>query len=140
MMPASFQHIEKAFEIALGISVRMVDRIADAGLRGEMDNSREAVFCPQPVHRFTIGKIDLFERKPWLALQDFQAGLFQRRIVIAVEVIQPEHRAALGQQPADDMEADETRSPRDQYCLIRHRTPLAPIRAAGSVSEASLAA
>ena len=45
---------------------------------------------------------------------------FQRRIVIVVEIVEPDHGAAFGQQPARDMEADETRSSGDQYWLIRH--------------------
>jgi hypothetical protein len=140
-MPAPFQHIDEALEIGVGIGMRMVDRIADAGLRREMDNRRKPVFCQQSIHRFTISQIDLLESETRLTLQDVQARLFQSRIVIAVEIVQSDHRVAFGQQPARDMEADETRSTGDQYCLIRHRTPkTAPVRAGGSVSEASLPA
>ena len=59
-----------------------------------------------------------------LRAQNIQARLLQRRIVVVVEIVQSDHMAAFGQQPAGNMKADEARRSRDQYRLIRHRHPL----------------
>ena len=50
IVPAAFQHIEKTLEIGIGIGMRMVDRIAHAGLGGEMDHLRKAVLGKQLGH------------------------------------------------------------------------------------------
>jgi len=68
-----------------------------------------------------VGEIDLLERETPFSTQDIQPRRLQRRTVLVVEIVEAEHRAAFGQQPARDMKADETRSSGDQYCLIRHR-------------------
>ena len=52
-----------------------------------------------------------------------EPGFLQRRIVVAIEIIQADHAAAFGQQPPGNMEADETRRTGDQYGLIRHHIP-----------------
>ena len=85
-----------------------------------MHHFRKPVLGKQPVHRCTIGQIDLLEREMRLAPQHVEAGLLQRRIVVAVQIVQPDHHAAFRQQPAGDMEADKARGTGDQYCLIRH--------------------
>ena len=90
----------------------MIDRMAHAGLRREMDHSWKAVFCEQRVPLTARSARSICtKREARLAAQDVQAGLLQRRIVIAVEIVQTDHGAAFGQQPAGDVEADETRSP-----------------------------
>src|SRR4030095_16319072 len=71
--------------------------------------------------RWAVGEIDLFERKALLRAQDVQPRRLQRRIVIIVEIVEADHGAAFGEQPASNVEADETRSSGDQYCLTRHR-------------------
>ena len=39
VVPAAFEHVQKAGDVRADISVRMVERVADAGLRGEMDHA-----------------------------------------------------------------------------------------------------
>jgi hypothetical protein len=56
-----------------------------------------------------------------LPAQDVQPRALQRGIVIIVEVIEADHRAALGEQPARDVEADEPRNSGDQCWLIQLR-------------------
>jgi len=123
MMPASLEHIEEAFEIGIGVGVGVVDRMAYACLCRKMDHRREPVPCEQPVHRGAVGEIGLFETKTWRLSQDIQPSLFQDGVIIAVQVVEPNDVAALGQQLAGGVKADETRSPRDQYWLIRHHIP-----------------
>ena len=50
MMPAAFEYIDEALEIGVGIGMRVIDRMPDPGLRGEMDHFHKPVFGKQPVH------------------------------------------------------------------------------------------
>ena len=60
-MPAALQHVEKALEIGVGIGVRMVDRIAHAGLRREMNDLPKPMLREQRRDCLAIGEIDLDE-------------------------------------------------------------------------------
>src|SRR5471030_1539094 len=127
--PASFQDIDKAFEIGIHVSMGMIDRMAHAGLSRKMDHRGEPMLCKQSRHWRTIRKIGLHETEPRIVAQNIQPRLLQCRVIISVETVQTGNVAAFGQQPTRDMKADETRSPRNQYCLIRHRIPGATIEA-----------
>ena len=76
-------------------------------------------------HRRAIGEIGLHESETRIGAQDIEPRLLERRIVIGVEIVEADDVAALAQQPARDMKADEARRTRDQYCPIRHRIPKA---------------
>jgi hypothetical protein len=121
MVPASFQNIDEAFEIGVDIGMGMVDGMAHASLGREVNDRRKPMFGKQLTDRGTIGKIGLHEIELRILAQDIQPGLLERRVIVAVEIVQTDHVAAFGQQLASDMKADKTRRTGDQYCLIRHR-------------------
>ncbi len=50
MMPATFQHVDETLEIGVDIGMRMVDRIAHAGLCREMHHLCKAVPGEQAFH------------------------------------------------------------------------------------------
>src|ERR1700730_12240892 len=123
IVPASFQHIEKAVEIGVGVSVGVLDRIAHAGLGREVHHESKTMFRKQCCDRRTIREIGRHETELRMPSQDVQSRLLQGRIIVTVEIIEADNGAALGQQPAGDMKADKTCRTRDQYCSIRHRAP-----------------
>ena len=56
------QHLEEAVEIAVNIRARMVDRVAHAGLGGEMDDGGDvAVARGEALHRRRVGNVEPFE-------------------------------------------------------------------------------
>ena len=61
MVPASFQDIEKAFEIGIGIGMRMIDRISHPGLGRQMDHGRKPMLRKQLADRRTVRQIHLHE-------------------------------------------------------------------------------
>ena len=116
VMPATFQHIDETLEIGVDIGMRMVDRIAHASLRREMNHRWQSGVWRTGVPLTPRSARSICSNaKPGSSPQDVQARPLQRRIVITVEVVEADHSAAFGQQPAGDVEADETRSPGDQY-------------------------
>src|SRR6478752_3455484 len=114
VVPTSLKDIEKALEIGIGISVRLLDGIAHACLRSEMNDNREFVFAEQRRDRGSICQIRPHKAKARLAFQQLQPRLLQSRIVIAVDAIEANDRAAFGQQLPHQMKTDEARSTGDK--------------------------
>ncbi|MET4261147.1 uncharacterized membrane protein YbhN (UPF0104 family) [Bradyrhizobium sp. S3.12.5] len=74
-------------------------------------------------HRLAIGEIGLDKAETGLVAEQRKPRLLQRRIVIAVEIVEPDHGPPLGQQLPGGVKADETGGSRDQNRLIRHPVP-----------------
>ena len=56
VMAASLEHIEETFDIRIRVSVRIFQRMTDAGLRREMDNKGKAVLRKQRPRGLAIGE------------------------------------------------------------------------------------
>src|SRR6266478_6480754 len=128
VVPTTFQNIDKAFEIRIDVSMRMIDRMPHAGLSREVDHHRKAMFSEQRSHQRTIREIGLQETEPRIRAQDLQSCQLQRRIIVTVEIVQTDNVTAFGRQLVGDVKADKARRARDQYCLIRHRNPKVSVR------------
>ena len=76
VVAAPLQHIYKAFEIGIDISMRMLERIAHTGLGREMDDEGKAILFKERLHCRAISQIQPHESEIELALQDIEAGLF----------------------------------------------------------------
>ena len=63
-VPGDFQQVEMADEVRGDIGARIVDRIADAGLRAEMDDAVEGQSGQRGVERRMVGEIDMEEAEP----------------------------------------------------------------------------
>src|SRR5215217_7978123 len=114
VMPAAFQDIGETDDIGVDVIMRMIEGVAHAGLRGEMDNSLRTFFGEQRRQRRSIGDILLDEAKPVAAVELFQAGKLQPNIIIVVEIVYARDlMPAVEQRPAD-VEADKSRCTRNQ--------------------------
>ena len=123
VVPATFEDIEEAIEVGIGIDVRVCERMADAGLPREMDHPGETVPGEQRRDLGPIRKIGMNELESGLRPQQIEPRLLERGIVKVVEIVEPDDMTAFGQQLARDMKADETRGTRNQYGLFRHPIP-----------------
>ena len=61
VVAAAFEDVLEADDVGLDVGVRVRDRVADAGLGGEVDDAREAVLGEELVHRRTVREVDLHE-------------------------------------------------------------------------------
>ena len=120
IVPASFQTIGEADQIGVDIGVRIFKRVSHARLCGQMDDDGKAIPREQRRHRHAIRHVEPFELKAWVVAQDIEPGRLQPRIVIGIEIIDPDDTVAGLQQPLRHVESDEARRPRYQNCLIRH--------------------
>src|SRR6516225_2278589 len=123
IVPASLQHVEKALEVGIDISMRMFDRVAHAGLGREMNDRRKALPRKERCNCLAIREIGLHKGEAAILTQDIQPRPLQGGVIIAVEIVEPEDRPAFGQKLSGDMKADETGRTRDQNWLIRHPVP-----------------
>ena len=63
VMTAALEDVQEADQVGIDIGVRIVERVADAGLRGEMQDALRLVFREQPFHRGAILQVGLDEVK-----------------------------------------------------------------------------
>src|SRR6267154_2396364 len=106
VVPAAFQHIDETLKIRVHIGVRMIDRMAHAGLRRQMNDLGKSVSGKQLTRCVPIREIGVHETEPRIAAQYAQSRLLQDRVVVAVEAVQTYDVAALRQQPTSDVKAD----------------------------------
>ncbi len=118
-VPACFEDFELGDEIGADIGARMIDRIAHAGLRREMDDAVDLGMRPREAEqRLGIGEIEALEAEAALARQGREPRLFQRDRIIVVDVIDADDVFAALQKRRADMHADEAGRAGDEN---RHR-------------------
>src|SRR3569623_299730 len=121
--PAALEHVEETLQIGIGVSVRTVDRVADAGLRGEMHDGGKPMLVEQRGNRGTVGKIGLHKGKAGIGTQDSEPCPFQRGIIIVVDVVEADDLSTFAKKLPGDVKADEAGCARDQNRLICHPVP-----------------
>ncbi len=90
--------------------MRVGERIAHAGLRGEMDDALRPLLPEQLIDRGTVGEIGLYEAEAVAPLQLEEARFLQFGVVIVVQIIEADHLMAEIKQPFRRKEADKARS------------------------------
>ena len=96
------------------VGLRIVQRIAHAGLRGQMHDPVEALGGEQRRTRLRVADIEAVEGKARMRLQPREACLLELGIVIVVEVVDADDLVIALEQPLRDMHADEAGSSGDQ--------------------------
>ncbi len=99
-LAAAFQQIAKAHQIGLDIGARIDQAVAHPGLGGQVHHMINIMFGKQALKFPAIGKINLCKGERGFLRMIFkicQARLFQSRIVIVVQVVNPQHLMAIGQ-------------------------------------------
>src|SRR5262249_4181342 len=120
-MAAAFENVEEAGEIGVEISVRVLQRVANAGLGGEMHHRAEIAVAKKALDVSAFGEIDFMEGKFVEFAQDVQPRLLQRRIVIIVDIIETDDRLATLKEAARQRKTDKSRSAGNQDGILRHR-------------------
>src|SRR5262249_2586952 len=127
-MPTAFENVEKAGKISVEISVRVLQRIANTGLRGQMHHRPEFALGKNAFNRASLGEIDLVEGKFAKFAQNSQARLLECGIVIIVDAVHANHYPASFKEPPSKSKADETRCAGNQDGILRHRGYVWPVR------------
>ena len=115
MMPAGLQDVVEPDHVALDISIRILDAIADTGLSGQVNDDVEVVFLEEAVDEGLVGEVALDEfvgvtfGLRGLLLDHAQAILLERRIVVVVQVVETNdaQRLLAFEESQDQVRADE---------------------------------
>ena len=107
MMAATFEDVGESDEIAVNVRMRICQRIADAGLSREMDDTLRSNVLEQFSRALPIRQIKLPEMESWPIQKLRQPILLQRWIVVVVQVVHAEDFVPFFQKPPGYVEADE---------------------------------
>ena len=113
IVAAALQDVQEAHDIAVHIGPGILDRIADAGLGGQVDHGVEALRREQRRQRLAVGEVHPHEAEPF-AVDLRQARFLQDDGIISIEVVQADDFIAASEQTLNQMEADEAGCSRDQ--------------------------
>src|SRR6185437_15167541 len=117
-----FEQDHLAHDVAVDIGVRVLQRVAHAGLCREMDDPRYvAITCEHFGDTVAVGDVDLVKDEIRIALEPFETSLLQPDAVVLVQIVDANDRLAPLGEAACDMKADEARGPGDENAhLTRH--------------------
>ena len=94
---AGFQNNVETDQVALDIDIRMIDRVADAGLRGQIDYDGGLVYCKYFVDKGLIGDTSFNKDVPdgrVDRIDHAKAVLLELRVVVIIHVVEADHSAA----------------------------------------------
>ncbi len=115
MVAAAFQHVQRAGQVAVGVGVRILDRVAHARLRREVHDAPDAPIREQRIHRLAVREVDPLEPELFLRPQPREPRLLERRVVVRIEVVEADHLVAAREQLPGHVVADEARRAGDEY-------------------------
>lgn len=111
VVAAGLEHIEESDEVALEVSARVLDRVSDARLCGEVHHDVEAVLGEQALDEGGIAQVAAHEGEAALCIglgQHAQARILDAGVVIAVKVVKADDCViGLLEQLLDEERADE---------------------------------
>ena len=98
VVAAAFENIGETDDIALDVSVRILQGIANAGLGGQVDDLVELLVGKQLVHAGTVGHVELDEAEAGQRSQALQTALLERDFVVIVQIVEADDLVAAGQE------------------------------------------
>ena len=108
VVAAAFEQVGEADDVGLHVGVRILQRVAHAGLRGEVDDGVEVAFFEQVFGHHAVGDVVFEEAEVGVGLQLFQSRELERRIIVVVEVVDADDFVAALEQNLCNMHADKT--------------------------------
>jgi hypothetical protein len=106
MPPAALEHIGEAHQVRLNVRSGILQRVAHAGLRGEVQDAVRLLLVVYARKRRGVGDIELTEAE--LRLRELrQPILLQPNRVVIIQVVDADHVVAARKQSLGAMHADE---------------------------------
>ena len=91
MVAAGLEHVEEADEVTLEVGARILDRVADTRLGGEVHNDVEVVLGEQALDEGGVAQVATHEGEAAVGVrlgQHAQARVLDAGIIVAVEVVE----------------------------------------------------
>ena len=77
VVPAALEHVQRADDVAVDVGVRVLERVAHARLRGEVDHALELLAREQRRHARAVGEVELHEAEARQLLEDREARVLE---------------------------------------------------------------
>jgi hypothetical protein len=113
-MPTALEHVHEADEVAVHVGMGVLQRIAHASLRREVDDAVEAFGREEGFHARPVGDVELDEAESVVRLQAGQPVLLEPDVVIVVEIVQADDLVAALEQAQGRGHADKSGSAGDK--------------------------
>jgi hypothetical protein len=113
-VPASFEYIEKADNVAVDVHMGILEGVANARLSRKMNDALRPFAFEELSHTLPVGNVDLDGTESSARGKSREARLLQGNVIVAVEIVQPENVVAAREEPLRDMHSDESRCSRDE--------------------------
>lgn len=98
VVAAGFEHVAKADEVALDVGLRVGERVAHAGLRGQVNDALGLLSSKDGHQACCVCHVGFDEAELLPGAQLLQPGFFEGGIVVVVEVVQANDFVAACQQ------------------------------------------
>src|SRR5260370_1147890 len=108
VVPAPLEDVQETENVAVGVGVGVLQRVADACLRREVDDLMRTQLGEERAHAVDVGDVDAAETEPAVLLQLLEARFLQRDVVVVIDVVDSDDLVAAGEQPRGDVVADES--------------------------------
>src|SRR5258708_210999 len=107
VVPAALEDVEKADDVAVGVSARVGQRVPHARLGGKVHHALEVLGLKQPGYGVGVADIRLHEPKSRMPGQQREATLLETGIVVCIEVVEPDDFITPVEQASRRVIADE---------------------------------
>ena len=119
LAPAEFfQQIHEARNVAADVELRILQRIAHARLRRQMNHGMKLRAAHQRSHRRAIGQVAFHKAKIRLRRQQPQPGGLQPIVLIRIEIVEAEHPPSPVEQAFGGVKSNESGAARHQDMLV----------------------
>lgn len=104
---AAVENVLEADDVRLHVRVRILDRISNASLSGEMNDAAESMRRKQRLHGAAIGDIEFLKAKAASRFKARQSCKFEVWVVVVVEVVDANDFITAVEQRRCDVRTDE---------------------------------
>ena len=119
-MTAAFEHMTEGVDVVAQVGGRVRQRMANARLRGEMDDMRECAVAKQPGRGFRLGEVHARQREAGQVRKRGHPRFLQCHVVIGIEVVDAGDARALGERRARGVHADKAgRAGHEDVCVAQ---------------------
>src|SRR5690606_24990498 len=105
----------KADDVGVDVRARVFERIAHAGLGGEIDYAIGAVFAKRAFEQRRVRDVAAYFTKALAFVQPCQTRFLERDIVIVVDVVHADHAIAAVDECVRHVRSDESGGAGNQY-------------------------